>query len=37
MDEAPLTGEWLPINKAVDDEIFWHSTCIHGDGEAIGQ
>ena len=36
IDQAALTGESLPVNKAVGDEIFSGSTCKQGEAEAIG-
>lgn len=35
IDQAALTGESLPVNKAVGDEVFSGSTCKQGEGEAI--
>jgi H+-transporting ATPase len=36
IDQAALTGESLPANKSVGDEVFSGSTCKQGEGEAIG-
>ena len=36
IDQAALTGESLPVNKEVGDEIFSGSTCKQGEAEAIG-
>jgi len=36
IDQASLTGESLPVNKVVGDEVFSGSTCKQGEGEAIG-
>ncbi len=36
IDQAALTGESLPVNKEVGDEIFSGSTCKQGELEAIG-
>ncbi len=36
IDQAALTGESLPVNKAVGDEVFSGSTCKQGEAEAIG-
>ena len=36
MDQAALTGESLPVNKKVGDEIFSGATCKQGEAEAIG-
>ncbi|CAF0765491.1 unnamed protein product [Adineta steineri] len=35
IDQAALTGESLPVNKAIGDEIFSGSTCKQGEAEAI--
>ncbi|CAF3927872.1 unnamed protein product [Rotaria sp. Silwood2] len=35
IDQAALTGESLPVNKSIGDEIFSGSTCKQGEAEAI--
>lgn len=37
IDQAALTGESLPVSKAIGDEIFSGSTCKQGEAEAIGR
>ena len=36
VDQAALTGESLPANKSIGDEIYSGSTCKQGEAEAIG-
>ncbi len=36
MDQAALTGESLPVNKKIGDEIFSGAICKQGEAEAIG-
>lgn len=37
IDQASLTGESLPVNKSIGDEIYSGSTCKQGEAEAIGK